>query len=385
MGKLDIRAKEWEKNPALLRIMAMLEKAFNDIGEKIRADLIKGYREYADRYFKKFMETSKKEKGDIVPRGMYGPAVPFQDWYHYVQTPKKIGDPYNSTVEMKTWEQVREHASRIKITYKHSDERANQSYENARDSFVYKNVDKMQEVLGKRSDLKNGVIKFDWRGSYFKGNIQIYLEKAYFQGDVDIKYVVRTVPRVTPYFQYPLVFTDAEVNGKSYARPSEQQLRNLLSGKTDEQHAAEKAAEAAAAGYCQMSGKSVPSGAKGFGRYKTCPTCGSSMPPTSNWLFPKHKTLKAQQESQKKTAAAKLAESGYCPMSREKVPAEIVKEMGPVEPYKDPKGFCPSCKQQVRLDAEREWIRDKFLTPGTEYPTKMTVKSAKYYKHKTTK
>jgi hypothetical protein len=371
VGKLDIRAKEWEKNPALLRIMAMLEKAFNDVGEKIREDLIKGYREYADRYFKRFMETSKREQGDIIPRGMYGPAVPFQDWHDYIHTPE---------YDIRTWEQVRELKSRVKITYKRSDERANASYEHARDSFVYKNVDKMQEVLGKRSDLKNGVIKFDWRGNYFKGNIQIYLENAYFQGDVDIKYVVRTIPRVTPYFQYPLVFTDAEVNGKSYARPAEQQLRNLLSGKTDEEHAAEKKAEATAAGYCPMSGQWPPEKTERVGRYRVCPSCKQTLAVSSLGRFMKHKT----REAVKKDAATKLTEAGYCPMSRQKVPAEIVAKIGPVDGYKDPKAPCPGCQQQVRLDARREWIRDQFLTPGG-YPSKMTVESATYYKHKLSK
>jgi len=65
------------------------------------------------------------------------------------------------------------------------------------------------------------------------------------------------------------------------------------------------------------------------------------------------------------------------------VPAEnpeIVAAMGPVEPYKDPKGFCPACKQQVRLDAERGWIFAG--VPEGGHATKMLVKSAKYYKHK---
>lgn len=386
MGKLKV-SDYMKKTPALKTIAEMLEKSFNEIGEKIRTDLIKAYRENADYWFNKFFETSKAENGDIIPRGTYG-ISPFHNWREYVEFQKKKGvSEYDLLAnKIETWEDVRKAASRARVTYRYADQRAKDSYEGARDSFVYKNLGKMDEVLGKRSDLKNAVINFIWDkgGHYFKGNLQVYLQDAYFRGELDVKYVLRTIPRVTPYFQYPLIFTEAEIGKQHFNRPSEEELRNLLSGKTSEQHKAEKAAQALAEGYCPMSGKMIPSGAKGYGRYKTCPTCGASMPPTSSWLFPKHKTLKAQQESQKKTAAAKLAESGYCSMSRQKVPAEIVAAMGPVEGYKDPKAPCPACHQQVRLDARSEWIRDRFLT-DQGYPTRMKVESATYYKHKLTK
>lgn len=366
MGKLTV-ADYMKRNPALKRIAEMLENAFNGVGEKIRGDLRKAYRGHAKGAYDNFIEHIETKSGEI-PRDRYG-RQQFGDWYRFANYSGGSHKPFHF------WEDMREVLANFSLTYKYADEDANRSYEHARDSFVYKNLGKMDEVLGKRSDLKNAVLRFDWRGGAFEGNVQIYLEGAYFRGEVSIKYVIRTIPRVTPYFQYPLVFTEAEIGGKHYARPSEQELRNLLSGKTDAQHAAEKAAEAAAAGYCPMSGKSVPSSAQKVGRYRGCPSCGTLLVPTSNWIFPKHKTKAAQKAS----AAEKLTEAGYCPMSRQKVPAEIVAAMGPVEPYKDPKAPCPSCKQQVRLDARKEWIRK---ADPQQYPTQMKVESAMYYKHK---
>lgn len=375
--KLDLGK---ETNPAVQRLADMLVKAFEEVGPKIEADLIKAYRENADYWFGKFMEASGAETGDIIPRGTFRRVKGgFGDWSSYAELGKKAGEYYKP--EIRTWEDVRANRSRFRVTYVQADERARESYAGARDSFVYKNLDKMRQVLGARTDLKNALIKFDWRGNYFKGNLQVYLEGAYFRGDVDIKYVLRTIPRVTPYFQYPLVFVEAEVNGKHYPRPSEEELRILLGAtKTAAQ---EKREAAIAAGICPMSGQPCPAELlKGlYNRmavYVRCPTCKAvTSVNKQSWNFRPHKTPGAERAG----AAQKLETAGYCPMSREKVPAEIVAAMGPVEPYKDPKALCPSCKQQVRLDAEKDWI----FPPGGARAVQMTVKSARYYKHKLTK
>jgi hypothetical protein len=370
-----LKVTGYDQNPALKRIRDMFERAFNDVGEKIRADLKKAYENYATMRFDKFLVTVPKKSGPIERvSSRFGRTWEFDDYGEW----SKYTDGSHS--HFQTWEDIQKVLHHFKLDLTRAREKADAAYEHARDSFVYKNLGKMQEVLGKRSDLKNGVVRFDWRHNYFKGNVQIYLDDAYFRGDLDIKYVVRTIPNVTPYFQYPLVFVEADVKGQHYARPSEKQLRNLLSGKTDAEHAAEKVAEAAAAGYCPMSGRSVPEKTEKVGRYRACPTCKTLLVPTSNWILPKHKT----KEAVKKDAAAKLVDAGYCPMSRQKVPAEIVATIGPVDGYKDPKAPCPACKQQVRLDARKEWIQDKYLTTQG-YPTKMTVETATYYKHKTTK
>lgn len=359
-----------EKNPAVQRIADMLVKAFDEIGEKIRKELKDAYRHYAAEQFLSFTKAIKMKTGPLQRNARTGHEE-YSGWHRYAELKQSSHSPF------RTWEDYKKVAHLFERTYKYADQDADDAYERARDSFVHKNLDKIREVLGKRTDLKNALIKFDWRGSYFKGNLQVYLEGAYFKGDVDIKYVVRTTPRVTPYFQYPLLFVEAEIGGKLYRGPSEMELRNLLSGKTDEEHAKEKAAQAVAEGWCKGSGQFAPSSGRTAGRYRECPHCKQLFPPTGRGLFAKHKT----REAVKASAADKLMEAGYCSMSRQKVQAEIVAAMGPVEPYKDPKAFCPACKQQVRLDARKEWIR----VSDHEYPTKMKVESATYYKHKLTK
>jgi hypothetical protein len=378
VGKLDLSMKKWEKNPAMLRIIRMFEDAFNSIGEKIRKDLLKAYREHARDAFDAFMTAAGTKDGEISPRGERLPE--FKGWSHYVKINREgLAGSYSAYPH--TWVEIRSLKGRLSVDYEEAEENANYSYENARDSFVHKNIGKISNVLGARQDLKNAVIKFDWRGNYFKGNLQVYLEGAYFRGDVDIKYVIRRIPNVTPYFQYPLVFVEAEVAGKHYARPSEDELRILL-GAT--KSAAEEKREAAtAAGICPMSGQPVPEALlKGlYNRlmvYVRCPSCKAvASVVKGSWKFRNHKTPGAERAG----AAQKLETAGYCGMSRTKVPAEIVAAMGPVEPYKDPKAPCPSCKQQVRLDARKEWIEGQFLTPDGR-STKMKVESATYYKHK---
>ena len=223
-------------------------------------------------------------------------------------------------------------------------------------------------------------MKFDWRGNYFKGNLQVYLEGAYFRGDVDIKYVVRTIPNVTPYFQYPLVFVEAEVDGKHYARPSEDELRVLL-GAT--KSAAEEKKEAAvAAGVCPMSGQHVPEALlKGlYNRmsvYVKCPGCGSVVSvQKGTWKFRNHKTPGAERAG----AATKLETAGYCRMSREKVSPATIATIGPVSGYGDPKVACESCGQLTRLDARKDPIFEG--VPEGGYATHSRVTSAVYYKHK---
>jgi len=368
---------------ALKRIADMFVEAFVQVGPRIHKELKDQYRDWARQQFDAFVEAVKTRTGPfetVDSRGRRHTPFEHRDEWQAVnkEAQKRFG--YKRIETWEDWKQLRP----FELTYKIVDQKAEEAYERARDSFVFKNLDKMREILGKRSDLKNAVTKFDLRRGALSGNVQLYLENAYIRADVGLKYVVRTIPNLTPYFQYPLIFVEADIDGKHYARPSEQELRNLLSGKTDEQHAAEKAAEQLAAGFCSGTGKPVPPAVwkqiyMRMSKWATCPDCGQGVSCTHG-KFMKHKTKAAV----KLSAAQKLIESGYCSMSKEKVPAEVIAQIGPVDGYKDPKGFCPGCKQQVRMQAEREWIRDKFLTEGG-YPTKSTVKSATYLKHKLSK
>jgi hypothetical protein len=366
---------------ALKRIADMFVESFAQVGDKIHKDIRDQYRDWARQQFDSFVEAVKTRTGPFETTDYRGRRhTPYEhrdDWLIVDKEAKKRWG-YKRIETWEDWKQLRP----FELTYKIVDQKADEAYERARDSFVFKNLDKMKEILGKRTDLKNAVTKFDLRRNALAGNVQLYLENVYIRADVGLKYVVRTIPNLTPYLQYPLVFVEADINGKHYARPSEQELRNLLSGKTDEQHAAEKAAEQLAAGFCPGSGKHVSDKVwrqiyNRMSKYTTCPDCGQGASVSSGGNFLKHKTKAAV----KLSAAQKLTESGYCPMSKEKVPADVVAKIGPVDGYKDPKGFCPGCKQQVRMQAETEWIRDRFLSPSG-YPTKAMVTSAHYLKHK---
>jgi len=370
VGKLDV-AKLYKDNAALKRIATMLEDAFNSVGERIRADLLKAYRENAMDSYADFIGKldSGALSGEIYPR--LGKFSEHKNWQDYATfNAKAAKQEYR---HFRTWEELRPFVNFISASLKKADARANESYEGARDSFVYKNLGKLSKVIGKRQDLKNAVIKFDWQGGYFKGNLQVYLEGAYFRGDIDIKYVVRTIPNVTPYYQYPLVFVEAEVGGKHYQRPSEEELRVLLSGVSSKKYEEQKVAEAAAEGWCPMSGKDA--GKSATKRYDHCPGCGA-WTSIQHYKFRKHKTPAAE----KAATASKLTESGYCPKSREKVSAATIATIGPVSGYGDPKVACEHCGQLTRLDAQKDWIFEG--VPQGGHATKAIVKSARYYKHK---
>jgi hypothetical protein len=334
VGKLTV-ADYMKRNPALKRIAEMLENAFNGVGEKIRGDLLKAYRKHAKGAYDNFIRHIETESGEI-PRDRHG-RQQFADWYRFANYSGGSHRPFHF------WEDLREVLGNFSLTYKYADEDANRSYEHARDSFVYKNLGKMDEVLGKRSDLKNAVLRFDWRSGAFEGNVQIYLEGAYFRGEVSIKYVIRTIPRVTPYFQYPLVFTEAEVGGKLYARPSEQELRNLLSGKSSEQHEKEKAAQAAAEGWCPMSGQEAKGVKVRYGStaYVACPSCKATVA-VQHYKYRKHKTKAVEKAAE----VRKLEDAGYCRMSGQPAPYPLI------EKFVRPHTVWPGGREEIHYSFE---------------------------------
>jgi hypothetical protein len=383
-------------NPAIQRISQMLADAFLEHGEKIRQELLASYRAGAKRQYENFMAAiqSPENVGELYDYRDRHPR--FRDWHEYTDfdggaakaewakvRPRGVGfdplDPYNG---IRTWEQARRWVHLLKLDYTRAVRDANAAYENARDSFVTKNVQKMGNVLGGRTDLVTAEVKCRWRSGVFEGGMDVVLSDATFVAEVGLKYVVRHVPRTTPYFQYPMLFVTATVKGVVHRAPSEDELRVLLGGVSTKVLEKQREAEKAEAGFCQMGGQHVPEALlKGKYRmtyvYAVCPSCGGNTSvDTRSWKFRKHKTPGAERAG----AAKKLETAGYCSMSREKVPAHIVAAMGPVEGYKDPKGPCEACGQQVRLDAESDWIR----RPGwpEERSTHMRVTSAKYYKHK---
>jgi hypothetical protein len=341
-----------EENPALQRIADMLTKAFDEIGDRIRRELVDAYRDYAKQRFEHFIETAKTRSGEICPRDVQrrGPAE-FDDLHRYAAFDRKgAGDPYGN---LDTWEKIRPLLKFYSLTYKYADEEANTAYESARDSFVYKNLGKMRTVLGKRTDLKNAVIKFAYTRGVFEGNLQVYLEGVYIRAEISLKYVIRRIPNVTPYFQYPLVFTEAEVDGKRYARPSEEELRVLLSGISTAKAKELEAAELASEGWCPTSGTMVPEPLmrgqwNRMSPWVKCPTCGSGVS-AQHGKFRKHKTPEAEKAERGK----KLVAEGYCPMSKEKIDPKILAPFTAPDGYisYDVKVACEGCGQTVKIDS----------------------------------
>lgn len=372
-----------KKNPGagFDRIKAALAAAFAKIQDELLTRLRKAYRDELDRNCAKLFTASQdpSRKGKIFDRFKIGREVAafygYRDWIVFdTEAARKSSAkvPYNG---IETWEDLRAMMRFITPSYRTADAAAQRSYENARDSFIGKNETKFENVLGHREDVQDVEVAFGFHRGVFEGTLKVMLSNATLLASLSLKFVVRHIPNVTPYYQYPLVFSSCTVDGKKYAAPSEEELRILLGGGTREQVEAQKRAAAAAAGFCPMGGMSIPSGVTREPRYLNCPSCGAYTS-IQNWKFRKHKTPAAE----KKSAAAKLTESGYCPMSREKVPADVIASIGPVEGYKDPKARCQACGQQVRIDSERDWIWGEFM--DGDRPTRMRVKSAKYYKHK---
>jgi DNA-directed RNA polymerase subunit N (RpoN/RPB10) len=383
-------------NPAIQRISKLLADAFLQHGEKIRQELIESYRAGALSRYEAFIAASQRGlMGRIYGTGRGS----FDGWHHYTSYDKEAayeewhsrhpqpGDAAYKTIppdHISTWEEVRRWAQYLSVDYREAQSNANQSYEDARDGFVTKNVQKLGAVLGGRTDLVDAEVRFRWSRGVFAGNMDVALSDAKFSAELGLKYVVRHIPRTTPYFQYPLLFTSATVKGASHFSPSEDELRVLLGGKSAKVLESQRAAEEAAQGLCPMSGQHVPQAvmapiARRMSPYVKCPACGAVVS-AQHWKYKKHKTPGAERAG----VAQKLETAGYCAMSREKMPAHLVAAMGPVEMYKDPKGPCEACGQQVRLDAQSDLIRDQFLSPEG-YGTKRRVTSATYYKHKLAK
>lgn len=373
--------KEYKaSSPATQKIADLLTGAFNKIESKLKAELKEAYRRGAKGGFDSFMRAISDPMKTGVLRGNE-----FRGWHEYAdfdrkaaeEAVRKVMDPYPPSY-LNKWEDLRTFKKYIKLDYTRADRDSEDAFDSARDSFLYKNMAKVEKVLERRREIKNAIVLFDFRRGVFEGNLQVYLQDGYFRAEVGLKYVVRYIPRTTPYFQYPLVFTDAEIAGKSYKRPSEEELRVLLGGLSMEKLIEAKKAKAARMGWCPASGTEVPS-ALMAGQWNKlmpwakCVVCGAGVS-AQHGKYRKHKTPAAA----KGEAAKKLEASGYCPKSREKVSPEVIAAMGPVEPYKDPKVACEHCGQMTRLDAEKDWIP----VPGGAYSTHMKVKSARYYKHK---
>jgi hypothetical protein len=366
---------EYTEASGLGLIQKALEKSVAEIEPQLRAQLKKKYREEIDHLFETFMRLASENDGHIRETLKNNRGL-LRDFYSWL----KIDDPVHSSRGLYTWAEVRQNADRLSKFYAGADKRADDAFENARESFITKNLYKFKTVLGHRTDVKTIEGNFAYRGGVFEGTIVVTLTDATIYAYVSLKYVFRTIPNITPYYQYPLIF-GAKIGGKVYNSISEDELRALLGGGTKEEYAAKAEAEKVAAGVCPGSGQFVPDAvwakiSRMYMKTAACPVCGQHLG-VPHGKFRQH----LGKEAVKREAASKLTASGYCEMSKQKVPAEIIASLGPVEGYKDPKIPCPACKQLVRCDARKDWIRDQFLDPDGR-STKMKVESAKYFNHK---
>lgn len=110
-----------------------------------------------------------------------------------------------------------------------AEKRGHAAFVEARDLFISKTTGKILDVLGKRDDVAEVDIRVTVSRGLLSGVIGVRLrDHSEFVAAVEMKYVLRTVPNLTPYWQYPLVFTQALIKGTVVNRPSELELYQAL-------------------------------------------------------------------------------------------------------------------------------------------------------------
>lgn len=279
-----------EENPAVQEIANLLAARFNAVEPKVHGELQTAYRNYAKGRHEAIIKASKNLENTGHVGGSRGDQ--WNGWYDSTKYQKEKAMkawrakwPGGSVPDraykemppdhMSTWEDLRQWADFLKLDYEHADHQAKLAFESARDAFIYKNVDKVRTVLEARTQIAKAIVQFGFRNNVFTGSIEIQLPDGSFEAELGLKYVIRTIPHVTPYFQYPLNFTTVTVAGKTTARPSEEELRLLLGGKPR----LSPEAELAARGFCPQSGKAIPYSqetawiTRRMSPYMGCPVC----------------------------------------------------------------------------------------------------------------
>lgn len=316
---------EWTKSSGLGLIRKALEKAVADVEVEMRTQFKKEYRAEADRLFDRMKtEAANLENTGRFHRG-YGRSG---DWttrlteflaFDREAIKDKQKRYYAISHSPSTWEELRDYMPYFKVTYVVADQSATRAFEGARESFIEKNLQKFQSVMGHRNDITAVEVNFHYTRGVFAGALKVVLDNAIVYGYVSLKYVFRTIPNLTPYFQYPLIF-GVEAGGKKYSSISEEELRALLGAgptKTEEQIRQEK-------GLCPMSGKPAPEGFKArySSNYLRCPVCGDTVS-IQHYKFRQHKS----KETVKAAAQAKLVASGNCLMSKQPVPYPLIEKL----------------------------------------------------------
>jgi hypothetical protein len=279
-----------DENPAVQQIADLLATRFNAVEPKVHGELQAAYRGYAKTRHEAIMAASK----DPINTGHIGGSRGdrWNGWYDSTKYQKEKamkawraswpgGSVPNAAYKdmppdhLSAWEDLRQWSDFLKLDYEHADCQAKLAFESARDAFIHKNVGKVRNVLEARTEIKKAIVQFGFRNNVFTGSIEVQLPDGSFEATLGLKYVIRTIPHVTPYFQYPLNFTTASVAGKTKARPSEEELRLLLGGKPK----LSPEAELAAKGFCPQSGKVISYSSETawitnrMSPYMGCPAC----------------------------------------------------------------------------------------------------------------
>lgn len=309
-------------------VKVALEAAVAKIEPTLRPILIKAYRGHADgRLAEVFAQAGDPEVGpQPTHKDEFGSYRHWTgDWHRWMKVnkavvgrlvkQKKVASEYD--FHRVTWGLIYKYPEAFEVTYSYADADANRAFENARDSFVDKNFEKFRFVMGHRDDLSGIEINIGFVSGVFEGGVRVTLSDASFLCSIGLKYVLRTIPNVTPYYQYPLLFVEVTVGGAKHRAPSEVEVRDILGGgppKTMAEAQEEK-------GLCPGSGMSIREDDEVYKRsrgrmspYGKCPVCGEVVS-AQHYKYRAHKTKGAQR--------SEMLAKGFCEMSGQPIPKEV--------------------------------------------------------------
>lgn len=228
-GRSFAKVKGRPSQGAIATIRATLEEAVDRIGPQILKQLTESYIEESDRALEHLFELAQNPERRGSPTYNDRQYEAIREWIKYDQDAAR--EAKAEAYWNWDWERVRKHPEFFSADHDHARREAKKAYENARRGFIDKNVSKLSSIMGSREDLKDFRVQFHYQAGVFVGNLELELSDALVEAELSLKYVIRTIPHITPYFQYPLIFTRAVVQGQEMHRPSEEELVVALGGK----------------------------------------------------------------------------------------------------------------------------------------------------------
>lgn len=229
-GRSFHKVKGRPSQGAIAKVRETLEQAVDRIGPALLKQLEHSYVERADEALEYFFDLAKdteRRKGSPSYNDQAYQSI--REYIRYDQEgARKAGVKAYWSLD---WETARSHPQFFRADHEHALRQAKRAYDSARNGFIEKNVSKLSSIMGKREDLKDFRVDFKFYRGVFVGGLELELSDALVEAELSLKYVLRTIPNITPYFQYPLIFTRAVVQGHEMNRPSEEELVVALGGK----------------------------------------------------------------------------------------------------------------------------------------------------------